>query len=162
MKRVTVNGESIFEVDGNLLNGEQFAADMVATGERFFHILHNEKSYTVELVSQDITTKMMRVKVNNRIYDVSVKDRMDLILEQMGLSTANSGKIRQLKAPMPGLVLEVRVQVGDQVEKGDPLILLEAMKMENVLKAEGVGTVASVEVAKGQNVEKGFVMLKFE
>lgn len=162
MKRVTVNGSNIFEVDGNLLNGEKFLADMVATGERFFHILHHEKSYTVELVSQDIATKMMRVKVNNRVYDVSVKDRMDLILEQMGLNTASTGKMRQLKAPMPGLVLDVRVQVGDQVEKGDPLVLLEAMKMENVLKAEGAGKVASIEVNKGQNVEKGFVMLKFE
>jgi biotin carboxyl carrier protein len=162
MKRVTVNGERIFEVDGNLLNGEQFTADMVATTDRFYHILHQGKSYVVEVVSQDPVTKMMRIKVNNRVYDVSVKDRMDLILEQMGLNTANTGKMKQLKAPMPGLVLDIRVQVGDQVEKGDPLILLEAMKMENVLKAEGAGKVASIEVTKGQNVEKGLLMLKFE
>jgi len=102
------------------------------------------------------------LRVNDTVYTVSVKDKMDQLLESMGLEAAGAGKMKNLKAPMPGLVLDVRVDVGAAVTKGDALLVLEAMKMKNVLKAEGDGVVKSVEVKKGQNVEKGHVMINFE
>lgn len=68
----------------------------------------------------------------------------------------------QLKAPMPGLVLEVRVEPGQHVAKGSPLLIIEAMKMENVLKAVGDGTIKTVYVRNGQSVEKGDKLLEFE
>ncbi len=83
-------------------------------------------------------------------------------MDQMGFSSADAGKIKELKAPMPGLVIEIRVKAGDTVKKGDPIIVLEAMKMENVLKATGEGTVKSIEVQKSQSVEKGQVLIIFE
>jgi glutaconyl-CoA/methylmalonyl-CoA decarboxylase subunit gamma len=67
-----------------------------------------------------------------------------------------------LKAPMPGLVLRVQVQPGEQVAAGAPLVVLEAMKMENELKAGASGTVKSVRVAAGEAVEKGQVLVEFE
>ena len=60
---------------------------------------------------------------------------------------------------MPGLVLDLMVQPDQELEKGDHLLILEAMKMENIIKAEGAGKVKSVEVQKGETVEKGQVMI---
>jgi biotin carboxyl carrier protein len=67
-----------------------------------------------------------------------------------------------LRAPMPGLVVRVQVETGDQVAAGAGLIVLEAMKMENELKALGPARVKSVRVAAGQAVEKGQVLVEFE
>ena len=67
-----------------------------------------------------------------------------------------------LKAPMPGLVVRVQVQPGEKVIAGAPLVVLEAMKMENELKAGAPGVVKSVRVAPGEAVEKGQVLVEFE
>lgn len=81
-------------------------------------------------------------------------------------SLAGSGDQRRaagvLKAPMPGLVVRVQVQPGDEVVAGHPLVVLEAMKMENELKAGAAGVVKSVRVAPGEAVEKGQVLVEFE
>ena len=86
---------------------------------------------------------------------------MDVLLEQMGIDMAAANVVNDLKAPMPGLVLEIPVSVGQEIKKGDQLIILEAMKMENVLKAVGDGVVKSIEVGKGDSVEKNQVLIKF-
>jgi biotin carboxyl carrier protein len=67
-----------------------------------------------------------------------------------------------LKAPMPGLVVRVQVQPGDQVNPGSGVVVLEAMKMENELKAAAAGVVRAVRVAPGEAVEKGQVLVEFE
>jgi biotin carboxyl carrier protein len=81
-------------------------------------------------------------------------------------SLAGAGDQRRaagvLKAPMPGLVVRVQVQPGEKVVAGDPLVVLEAMKMENELKAGAPGVVKSVRVAPGEAVEKGQVLVEFE
>ncbi|KRP09411.1 MAG: hypothetical protein ABR94_00325 [Sphingobacteriales bacterium BACL12 MAG-120802-bin5] len=162
MRRVTVNQSASFAVSGFEVDGVEEAVDMQQTGARFWHILHKGRSYSVELIRRNAEDKTMTLRVNNQVYTVSVKDKMDQLLEQMGLGAAGAGKLKNLKAPMPGLVLDIRVEPGATVAKGDPLIVLEAMKMENVLKAEGEGVVKTIEVKKSQNVEKGLVMITFE
>jgi acetyl/propionyl-CoA carboxylase alpha subunit len=91
-----------------------------------------------------------------------LKDRIDLLLEGMGLHAKVTNKINHLKAPMPGLIHSVAVKEGDKVSKGDILLVLVAMKMENVIKAAGDGTVKSMKIIAGQTVEKNQVMLEFE
>jgi biotin carboxyl carrier protein len=62
---------------------------------------------------------------------------------------------------MPGLIIDLKIKTGDIVKPGDPLLILEAMKMENILKSPGEGTIKNVKVKKGDNVEKGQVLIEF-
>ena len=63
---------------------------------------------------------------------------------------------------MPGLVLEVAAEIGQEVKKGDPLLILEAMKMENVIKSMGEGKVKAIHIKQGEALEKGQLMIEME
>jgi biotin carboxyl carrier protein len=89
------------------------------------------------------------------------KDRFDLLLDKLGMSDAAASKVNELKAPMPGLIVDIRVETGQTVQKGDPLLVLEAMKMENILKAPGDGVVGAIKVGLRDNVTKGQVLIQF-
>lgn len=144
------------------VNGSPKTLDLVKIGENQWHILHNNKSYNAELVSFNKAEKSVVIKINGREYPMEVKDKFDLILDQMGLGSANAKKAGDLKAPMPGLVLDIKAGVGDSVKKGDTLLVLEAMKMENSVKSPSDGTVKKIAIEKGQAVEKGALLIAFE
>lgn len=164
MQKAIVNGKP-FEItsddNGLTINGQPLAWDVVEISKGYFHILYQNKSYKAELVKADASTKTFTYKINGRIYTTEVKDRFDLLLEKMGMANAGAGKINNIKAPMPGLVIDLKVKVGDTVKQGDALLILEAMKMENILKSPGEGIVKNVKVKKGDSVEKGQVMIEF-
>jgi biotin carboxyl carrier protein len=126
-----------------------------------FHVLVNNRSYNAEVVGIDSNAKTFSFKINGRRYVVRLKDKFDVLLETMGLNNNAAGKVNKVKAPMPGLIIELRVKDGDAVKKGDPLVVLEAMKMENIIKAVGDGTVKSVRVKKGDSVEKNQILIEF-
>jgi len=147
--------------DSVLLNGQVFSWDLVALGGGRYHVLYQGKSYNAEVVSADYATKTFVLKINGQRVELQAKDRFDRLLEQMGLSNATASKVNELKAPMPGLIVDIRVQPGQAVQKGDPLLVLEAMKMENILKAPADGVVSSVKVELRANVQKGQVLVQF-
>ena len=164
MYKATVNGKT-FDIDSDgeetLVNGIPLKWDMVKIADGYFHILHENKSYRAEVASTDPDTKTITIKINDRKYPVQLKDKFDLLLEKMGMTNATAGKINSIKAPMPGLIINLKVQVGDVVKVGDQILILEAMKMENILKSAGEGTVKNVKVKKGDRVEKGQVLVEF-
>jgi biotin carboxyl carrier protein len=84
------------------------------------------------------------------------------LISSLGLDKPKVRKMKELNSPMPGRVLQLFVSVGDEVSLGDNLLSLEAMKMENILKAEGIGKVKSVQVTAGDVVDKGAVLIEFE
>jgi biotin carboxyl carrier protein len=103
----------------------------------------------------------MTIRVNGKKMQVETRDKMALLLESMGLSAASEVKVNNIKAPMPGLVLRVLVEQGQEVKKGDPLLVLEAMKMENMIKSPADAKIASVDVNLSQAVEKNQVLISF-
>ncbi len=125
-----------------------------------YHIIKDFKSYNAEVVEADLESKVLKIKVNGNVYEVAVKDKMDLLLESLGMDAQLSSKVNEIKAPMPGLVLDVKVAVGDEIQKGDPVLVLEAMKMENMIKAPGEGTVQAIEIKQGDAVEKNEVLIR--
>lgn len=134
--------------------------DLVKTTAGNFHILQDGQAYQAELEQANFNDKTMTIKINGNKYEINIEDGYDQLVKQMGLSTAGSQKMTNVKAPMPGLVLDILVESDQAVSKGDALLILEAMKMENVLKAEGDGVVKSIEVAKGMAVDKGQIIIE--
>ncbi|MFK7948664.1 MAG: acetyl-CoA carboxylase biotin carboxyl carrier protein subunit [Saprospiraceae bacterium] len=126
------------------------------------HILKDNQAYHCELLEADYNNSTTTVLVNGTKYKLKIEDEYDLLVKKMGLSIATSSKLDNIKAPMPGLVLDIMIEVGQTIEKGTPLLILEAMKMENVLKADGEGVVKSIEITKGQAVDKGQIMIEME
>jgi biotin carboxyl carrier protein len=147
--------------DQILVNGKGFKWDLIKTGQGKFQILKATKSYTAEVISFNKAEKIVEIKINNQIYSARVKDKMDLLLEKMGINNLPSKVFSDVKAPMPGLIHDIFIQLGQAISKGDPLMVLEAMKMENVLKSPSDGIISSIEVSIGESVEKNQILIKF-
>jgi biotin carboxyl carrier protein len=136
--------------------------DLLEIKDGKFHILQDNQSFNATVLEANYETKTFSIKINKNVYEVSLKDKFDLLVEKLGFSNMTVQKVNNIKAPMPGLVLDILVQVGDVLVKGDSVLILEAMKMENVIKAEGDAVVKSIEIAKGTPVEKNQILVEFE
>jgi len=165
MYKIKVNDKYNYTLDktaeGVFVNEVKSGADIKQLNPAAWHIINDMQSYNVEVVNFNSADKTAEIKVNNNIYTVAAKDQFDVLLEKMGLSSLNAAKISELKAPMPGMVLKVFVTEGTEVKKGDNLFILEAMKMENIIKSPDDVTVKTVKINPGDKVEKGQVLLQF-
>ncbi|MFN6944219.1 MAG: biotin/lipoyl-containing protein [Cytophagaceae bacterium] len=165
MLNIEINNKSTYsfreENDVRSLNDQPLNWDLRQTGERTYHIIHKNKSYNAELVSIEKDKKNLVLKINNYLYTITIKDQLDELLEKMGLNKSAANSVIDIKAPMPGLILDIKVSEGDEVKKGDPVVILEAMKMENILKSPGDGVVSSIKIKKGESVEKNQILIQF-
>lgn len=166
MIRAKVNDKEQFDVliqDQQLkINDRELALDMMEQRDGTLHFVHDGQSYKVKVIKSDLEQKAYRLEVNGHTYEVALTDDLDRLLEKMGMSGAGANKVNEVKAPMPGLVLKVTVEVGQEVKKGDSLLVLEAMKMENVIKSPGDAVVKDIKVQAQDKVEKNFVLIEFE
>lgn len=140
------------------INGDAFTWDKLAVGE-LTHIIRNDKSYQIVLESRE--GNALTIRVNGKKMLVETRDKMALLLESMGLSSVTEVKVNNVKAPMPGLVIRILVEPGQEIKKGDPLLVLEAMKMENMIKSPADAVVSSIDVNLSQAVEKNQVLVSF-
>lgn len=101
------------------------------------------------------------LSINGKKTTIHIRSRMERLLKELGMEGALTPKIDSLNAPMPGLIHSLHVAEGDEVKQGDSVLILEAMKMENVIKSPTDGTIAKILVQQGASVEKGEVMLKY-
>ena len=163
-----ITGKQSFDVtptegkSEGLLNGDFYSLDIEKVDAQTWHILKDNMSYYVQWIERNDEAKTYTLKVNGSLIVLEAKNEFDILLEKMGMANVGSAKVSKLKAPMPGKVLDVLVTVGQEVVKGDGLVILEAMKMENVLKADDVGVVKSVNVSIGEAVEKNNILIEFE
>jgi len=166
MLKIKVNNKFNFEVESNngdiTIDGQAIDKDLVRIDNRTFHIIHKGKSYHAELVSINRDDKTCAVKVGTNIYSMQITDHYDELLHQLGMDNLTANKISEIKAPMPGLVIRILASEGDQVEKGGNLFVLEAMKMENVIKSVSDVKIKSIKVKAGDKVEKNQVVMVFE
>ncbi len=144
------------------LNEEVVTWDSVSLESGAKHILVNNKGYNIFVTEINRQTKTISLKINNNLYTVSIHEPIDVLLESLGINLAATLKAEPMKAPMPGLVLKILVTPGQTVKKGDPVLILEAMKMENVFKAQQDAVVKNISVTEGKAVEKGEVLLEWE
>lgn len=166
MLKVKVNNKNEYKIvfDGasnGTVDEKPFSMDVVEVKNGSFHVIKDYKSYTVEVIKAEPAEKSFLVSVNGNKYQLSVKDKYDELLKSLGFDNLNAKKVNEIKAPMPGLVLDIRVAEGTPVKKGDAILVLEAMKMENIIKSPTDGTVSKINVKKGVAVEKNQVLINF-
>ena len=136
--------------------------DIVSLGNNDFHILENGKSHRIRIEQFQKDAKTYKVNINGNDYSIQLKDGYDLLIEKMGLNVLSDQKVGDVKAPIPGLVIDILAKPGEEISEGTPLLILEAMKMENVLKATGEGVIKNISVEKGSTVDKGQLLIEME
>ncbi len=164
MYKVSINGTSHiidFKSDGICVDNKLLAWDMAEVSDYLYHLITESNSFVIEIIAMDAPTKHIKLKVNGVLFDIDVQDKYDLLLEKLGMQQSDHSNHNEVKAPMPGMILDILVKEGQLVSKGDKLIILEAMKMENVIKSTGEGTVEAIHIQKGMNVEKNQVLIQF-
>lgn len=155
-----VNVNSAFDFDVSESDSAQF--DSIATSKHAYHVLHDSVSYKAEIITSDFNKKSYQVNVNNNTYTVSILNELDGLIKEMGFEIGRAKIVNDIKAPMPGLILEISVTVGQEVQENDNLLILEAMKMENVLTSPRTGIIKSISVNKGDAVDKNQLLIEFE
>lgn len=156
--KVKVNSNIDFKVAENDIS----KLDALETSKGKYHILQENKSFKAEITKADFNKKIYQVKVNSNIYDVTIYNELDMLIKHMGFASGTTKQINAIKAPMPGLILEMNVKVGQEVAENDPLFILEAMKMENSITSPREGVIKSILVKKGDAVEKNQLLIEFE
>ncbi len=145
-----------------IVNGKSFHLDIVKNNDKSYHIIFNNKSYNIIIISADNQEKNISLKINGKPFDVKVYDELDILLKNMGIKSKKADVKKELRAPMPGLIVNIPVKKGDFVKQGETLLVLEAMKMENNLKAETDVTIKDIKAKTGNSAEKNEVLIVFE
>ncbi|MGJ8593567.1 MAG: acetyl-CoA carboxylase biotin carboxyl carrier protein subunit [Aquaticitalea sp.] len=159
-KSYIVKVNNSFEFDINL---EQLSKlDTVELSNSKQHILKNHHPYHAEITSKQFQEKKYTIKINNNSYIVDIHNDLDELIKSLGFEVGASKKVNDIKAPMPGLILEMSITIGQEVKENDTILILEAMKMENVLTSPRDGVIKSIAANKGDAVEKNQLLVEFE
>ena len=145
-----------------LLNNEKFEIEITKKNNNELIISRDGKKHVARLLAIDSENKTITLKIDGDRFEVKLTDEYDTLLQSLGMDAASTKKVNELKAPMPGVVVDILVSIGDLVTKDDPLVVLEAMKMENMLKSPSDGVISSINIKKGDTVEKNRVLVNFE
>ena len=166
MYEAHINGQEPLQVnisDNEVhIGGENRDYELVPTGERSFQVIRPDGSDVVHIVEVNPAEKTVDLVINGKKASVEISTALDRLLDSLGLADALTSRVSEIKAPMPGLIHSIMVEPGTSVEKGDGLLILEAMKMENVIKSPDAGTIAAIKIEQGQSVEKGQILIVFE
>ena len=156
--KAKVNGIIDFEVSKDEVSN----LDTHKNSKGKYHILQKNKSFKAEITEADFNNKSYQIKVNNNNYNVNITNELDSLIKEMGFSVGKTKQVNSIKAPMPGLILEINVEVGQEVNENDTLLILEAMKMENSITSPRDGVIKSISAKNGDPVEKNQLLIEFE
>lgn len=148
-----IDGEELIGTDGAVISWDD---------KRFFTISYDGKSSSGEVLEENIESNFLKLKINHRVFEIKKKGELDDLISSLGLDIPKIKKLKELEAPMPGRIVNISVAIGDELNVGDDILSLEAMKMENIFKAEGIGVVKEINFKNGDVVEKGAVLIEFE
>ena len=156
--QIDVNGQWTFEMQA----AEAGRLDAVRLGPEAYHVLSRHQPFEARITASDFSRKTYEVEVNGNRYSVRISDDLDQLVARMGFELHSSRNVSRIEAPMPGLILDIQVSAGQAVKEGDPLLVLEAMKMENVILSPRDGIIRRVAVQPGAAVEKKHLLVEFE
>ena len=148
-----IDGKEVVGSDGAILQWED---------DTFFTLSYNGLTFSGEVLEESTESNFLKLKINHRVFEIRKKGELDELIKELGLDVPKVRKLKELEAPMPGRIVNIAVSIGQELNVGDDILSLEAMKMENVLKAEGIGTVKTINIKSDDVVEKGTVLIEFE
>jgi len=138
------------------------AADFFKKSPDEFNLIMEHRSVNARLLEADMNGKKIKLEVDGASFEMEIKDPLDQMLDSMGFSSASTKHIKEIKAPMPGLVLDIAVKEGQEVKEGDRILILEAMKMENSIMIQTNAVIKRIAVTPGQAVDKGQVLVELD
>ena len=150
------------EFEFSFSRDETDAADLVKKSPTEFNLIKNNHSVNAKLIDADSTNKKLIIEVEGESFVINIKDELDQVVERMGFGITSNKVVKEIKAPMPGLVLEINVSDGQAVSEGDKILILEAMKMENSIMIHNNAIIKRIAVITGQSVEKGQLLVELE
>ena len=156
--RLEVNSDLEFKLSASDIS----KTDIIKLSKSRYHVLHNNKSLITEVLEANFNAKSYTVKVKNNIYNININNSLDDLIKQMGFESGTTKLINEIKAPMPGLILDINVKIGQQVNENDPLLILEAMKMENIITSPRDGIIKTISAVKGKAIDKNELLIEFE
>lgn len=161
----TIIGDYILELNKKgeaYLQGDQkLELDIYQIDDRHWHVLYGDRSYRVLLHQIDAAKHEVTLGINGKKTKIHLRSRLERLLKELGLENALEVKVESIQAPMPGLIHSIIAREGDIIKKGDPLLILEAMKMENVIKAPADVIVEKIHVKEKDAVDKNALLMSF-
>lgn len=156
------NPFNIEKTDGTLLiDNDEATYDLLKNGDNGYHLIYNNQSFNIEVLNKDNHSGELTLKINGRVISTQLQNKLADLLKKMGMDN-NKKKLKDLKAPMPGLVLDIMVKEGEEVTEGQELIVLEAMKMENAIKSPQDGIIDKIQIDKQDKIDKNHTLLSFQ
>jgi len=143
------------------LNGKEISHDLLKNPNRKYHLIVDNLSYQIQVLQKETSSGKLILRINNRVITTNLDNKLTELLKKMGMESGKK-KLKDLKAPMPGLVLDILTKEGEQVIEGQELIVLEAMKMENAIKSPQDGVIRSINVQQKDKIDKNHTLLSFE
>ena len=135
--------------------------NLFENGRNNFHLIHENNSHQATLIASNYLNRTYSIKVNSNIYDVEIQRPVDDIVNKMGYAVRSTKTVDSIKAPMPGIIIDLKVEKGQTVKEGDTLLILEAMKMENAIVCPKDTTIKEIYTSVGETVDKNKLLIDF-
>ena len=142
-----------------VIDGKESQADCRELAPGIWSLILDGKSLIMHIRGEHPSYE---ITIENEIIELDIRNELDLLLDKMGMKDTMTQKNVIVKAAIPGLVKKIEVKEGDNVEKGQSLLILEAMKMENEIKTQVQGKITKIYVEEGQALEKNTKLMEIE
>lgn len=136
--------------------------DIINNGDDNFHLLYKNTSIKAQALEKNFFNRTYSIRINANVYDIKIEHDLDGLIKKMGYSASSSKVIDSIKAPMPGIIIGIKAEKGQIVKEGDPLLILEAMKMENAILCPRDTVIKEIYVTVGDTVDKNKLLIDFE
>ncbi|MEP1488104.1 MAG: acetyl-CoA carboxylase biotin carboxyl carrier protein subunit [Algibacter sp.] len=156
--KVNVNSLLDFEINTDAIS----KLDTLQISDTDYHIIQDNHSIKATVLQSDFLNKSYKVNINNTTYNILINNKLDSLIKDMGFTTRSIKQVNSIKAPMPGLIIDISVTIHQEVKENEPLLILEAMKMENIITSPKDGIIKSITAKKGDAVEKNQLLIEFE
>jgi len=144
------------------INSESFDFEIISQIKNNYSMKMDDIIFDVDIISTNDEYKVIELLVNGKFIEIELHDNYDRLIEKLGLDKKKAVNIKSIISPMPGLVISVLVKKNDSIVEGQQLIVLEAMKMENIIKSTTSGKVGEIYVSDGDAVEKNETLIKLK